>query len=88
MRNIEIIIKGRVQGVGFRYHTKQIAQELSIKGYVRNLYDGSVNIFASGLSDDIDRFIKWCRDGPRMALVESIQIIEMDEKEFNDFSIR
>jgi len=88
MRNVEIYIMGRVQGVGFRYHTLEIAKEFNIKGFVRNMADGSVYIQASGTKDEVDRFVAWCNYGPRLALVESVKVFETDDKHFADFSVR
>ncbi|AQT67410.1 Acylphosphatase [Anaerohalosphaera lusitana] len=53
----KIIYKGRVQGVGFRYTASRIADRYELKGYVKNLPDGSVEIFAQGHPDDIQDFI-------------------------------
>ncbi len=88
MRNVEIYINGRVQGVGFRYRTMEKAKEYNVKGFVRNIADGSVYIQASGTNADIDQFIAWCHNGPRMAIVESVDIVETNDKQFTDFSIR
>ncbi len=88
MRNVEIYIKGRVQGVGFRYHTLEIAKEFNINGFVRNITDGSVYIQAAGTKDEVESFIAWCNYGPRMAFVESVKVFETDDKQFSDFSIR
>jgi acylphosphatase len=88
MRNIEIFINGRVQGVGFRYQTKQIAKEFDIKGFVRNMTDGSVYIQAAGTNDKIEEFINWCRRGPRFAHVDSVQVLEISQQEYIDFSIK
>lgn len=88
MRNVEIKIKGRVQGVGFRYHTCQVARELGIKGYVKNLSDGSVFIEASSASENMDKFINWCHLGPRLAVVESVQVFDTNSKEFKEFNVQ
>ena len=82
MRNIEIIIKGKVQGVGFRYHTMQIASEFNISGFVKNMHDGSVYLQAQGADHEIDMFIHWCRQGPRHAIVSSFELKEIEENDF------
>lgn len=49
---------GDVQGVGFRYTTRQVAEEFAVAGYVRNLTDGTVEVLAEGDSEEIDRFLE------------------------------
>ena len=88
MQNVKIEIKGRVQWVGFRYHTKKTADQLDIKGYVKNLSDGSVYILASGKASELDKFINWCHIGPRLSVVESVKISIVLENETDDFHIR
>jgi acylphosphatase len=88
MRNVEILIKGRVQGVGFRYHTCKAAEEFNINGFVRNLPDRSVYILATGVDDDMEKFINWCHFGPGMAMVESVKVKDTTAIEYNSFSIK
>ncbi len=88
MRNVEIIIQGKVQGVGFRYHTRQIASEFNIGGYVKNMYDGSVYIHAHGTEHEIDMFVNWCRHGPRLAIVDSVELKEIEVDDFKCFTIQ
>ena len=84
-----IIVKGRVQGVGFRYHTQKQATKLSMQGYVRNLANGDVEILASGDEDAVQQFINWCRQGPRWANVAEIIVTEQNTDEvFDGFQIR
>lgn len=85
--NKNIIVKGRVQGVGYRLWTKRSAEQLNIKGTVKNMPDGSVEIFASGNDKDIDRFVDWCQHGPAMASVSNVRVFETPFREYNSFSI-
>lgn len=55
--HVEVFFSGRVQGVGFRYHTMQIAKEYEVSGYVRNLADGRVQLEAEGESDQVEAFL-------------------------------
>ncbi|SHJ72682.1 acylphosphatase [Dethiosulfatibacter aminovorans DSM 17477] len=73
-----MIVKGRVQGVGFRYFTTQWAERFHITGWVRNLYDGSVEIEAEGKMEDLDDFMKKIKEGPRFGYVETMDVVEMD----------
>lgn len=86
---VEIYVFGRVQGVFFRQFTKETAAHLGLVGYVQNLPDGRVRAVAKGNHDNIERFVKQLRTGPRMANVESLDAkwCEPDES-FDDFSIR
>lgn len=88
MKHYKIIVRGRVQGVGFRYTTKQVALSNNIKGYVSNQMDRSVLIHAEGKDTDIDHFVNWCRNGPDWARVEGINISECPATGYDSFSIR
>jgi acylphosphatase len=66
-------LEGRVQGVGFRWWTIRTAESLGLRGTVRNLPDGSVEIDASGPRDEMERFSSLLRDGPPSARVESVR---------------
>ncbi len=72
IKNVKLTITGRVHGVGFRYSAVQKAHEHNIKGYVKNQYDGSVFIDAEGYESDLDHFILWCHQGPRLARVDHV----------------
>ncbi len=67
-------IRGRVQGVGYRYWTVGQARALGLRGWVRNRADGSVEVLAAGPQDALDLLIGACRRGPRAARVESIDV--------------
>lgn len=68
-------ITGRVQGVGFRWWTCQTAEDLGLRGTVRNCRDGSVEIHAQGPDDAMDRFRRRIRRGPTSARVEDVEEI-------------
>jgi acylphosphatase len=85
---IIITVSGRVQGVGFRYYTREMAKSLSIKGFVRNLPDGSVYIDAQGSNDALETFIQWCRSGPSRASVERIEFTYQETTDFVNFVVR
>ncbi len=68
----KIKVTGRVQGVGFRYYTRQEAVKLKLVGSVTNLSDGSVEIIVQGPEPVVNAFIDWCRTGPSAALVERL----------------
>ncbi|AZP05267.1 acylphosphatase [Jeotgalibaca ciconiae] len=64
MRKVKIQVIGRVQGVGFRYVTKQLADDMEVKGTVRNESDGSVYIEAAGTNERIEQFITALENNP------------------------
>jgi acylphosphatase len=67
-----VVIRGRVQGVGFRVWTEMIAAERGIEGWVRNRRDGSVEALFAGASEAVLAVIDLCRAGPPGARVETI----------------
>ena len=69
-----IFVRGRVQGVGFRYHCAYTAQELGVVGQVRNLPDGDVEVMAQGEPEAVGRLIAWLRRGPRWASVRRLTV--------------
>lgn len=73
-------ISGRVQGVGFRFSTKQSADELGVKGIVRNEPDGTVYVEAVGEADNINKFIESLRRGPSPAAIVEKVVVTYDEK--------
>lgn len=87
MKCCKLVISGKVQGVFFRKFTKQKADELGIKGFVRNQSDGSVYAEACGSEESLGRFIEWCRYGPQKALVENASVTNMEVKNFFSFEI-
>jgi acylphosphatase len=85
---VHIKIGGKVQGVFFRASTKEKADELKIRGWVKNISDGNVEIVATGSDESIRDFINWCHKGPRGALVSDIKITEeAEEIKFERFLI-
>ena len=77
-RHVHLIITGRVQGVWFRASTREAADNLGIKGWVKNLPDLSVEVEAAGEPADVEQFIQWCYKGPPGARVTAIDIKELE----------
>ncbi len=77
IKKLEITISGRVQGVGFRYFTLQKAIAIGIKGYVRNTYEGKVEVVAIAENTAMEYFLMELRKGPRMSIVENLEIVEL-----------
>jgi len=72
-----ILILGRVQGVAFRYYTQDVAQNLEIKGWVRNCWDGKVEIVMEGEKEKVEQLINWCYRGPGSAIVRYQGIVKI-----------
>jgi acylphosphatase len=72
MQAIRYIVRGRVQGVGFRDFARRAAREAGVTGWVRNRADGSVEAMAVGSSDGLAAFAAALAEGPRQSLVESV----------------
>ena len=75
---VRIQVFGRVQGVGFRYFTRQRGMALGLRGRASNLADGSVEVLAIGESSDVEQLIQWLRQGPPSATVERILVSQLD----------
>jgi acylphosphatase len=86
-KTVSIIVSGKVQGVFFRQSTKELATALDLKGQVKNLSDGSVEIIAVGEAEQIDRLVRWCWSGPPRAKVEQVAIKDLPSRSFDKFSI-
>lgn len=70
------IVRGRVQGVGFRWSTTRTASDLGVRGTVRNRADGTVEVHAEGPEDALAELEDWLHEGPRSARVEAVEEIE------------
>lgn len=82
-------ISGIVQGVGFRYFTQDEAERLHLSGYVRNLRDGRVEVYAAGSPENLARLRTILERGPRGAMVQHVgeEPAELDAKFAEEFSI-
>ena len=87
MISLEINVFGVVQGVGFRYYTKLLADELSLKGWVKNLPDGSVLIQVGGPDQPVLDFLQWCHKGPRSSKVDRLEYKPINKLSDDTFTI-
>jgi acylphosphatase len=80
-------VRGRVQGVSFRWYTRQEADRLGLTGWVRNEADGTVRLEAQGVADDVEALLRWVRHGPAQARVTAVDVEERptsgDEVDFS-----
>lgn len=86
-KQYDIRVSGRVQGVGFRYSTRNKARELGLRGWVRNLPDGSVRIAVQGDQESCHAFLAWCRSNPGYSWVEKIDHTEVAVEALAGFTI-
>jgi acylphosphatase len=87
LSTILIIVNGKVQGVFYRQTTREIADQLGIKGSVKNKPDGTVEIIATGTKEQLNELIDWCRQGPPRAAVSAVDTTEIPLQQFTEFTI-
>jgi acylphosphatase len=78
---VHFLIRGRVQGVGFRWFVHREASELELRGWVRNTEDGDVEVVASGTPEDLAELRSSLRRGPRGSRVDNLIEHRLDEAE-------
>lgn len=84
-----VYISGRVQGVFFRYGTKELADRLGVEGWVRNTRDGRVEAVFEGEKEKIEEILNFCHRGPLGASVSDVEVEWQEPKgEFTGFGIR
>ena len=88
METVHLVIKGKVQGVYYRASAKEKANELGIKGWIKNTPAGEVEVMAGGNKAQLEKFIDWCRQGPKHAEVTNVVVTVGEEENLNDFSIK
>ncbi|MFH1425195.1 MAG: acylphosphatase [archaeon] len=92
MRTFKINVKGRVQGVGFRVNTKKFCDKFGLKGFVKNLDDGLVEIVFSGSDKGLNGFVEWLKSNPGLSRVDNVDVEEIDRggrrDVMNGFEIR
>ena len=82
------MVYGRVQGVGFRYHTRKKAQELQLTGYVTNKPDHTVEIVADGPDEQLAALTAWAQSGPERANVKRVDVEDcLPINRFDEFVI-
>lgn len=88
-KRLHITIRGRVQGVFYRASTRDTATRFGLKGWVRNMPDGSVEAIFEGSQNSLENMLEWCRKGPPGAYVSEIkEKWDMYTGEFDGFEIR
>jgi acylphosphatase len=86
---LEAVVRGRVQGVGFRYHVVREARRLGLGGWVANEHDGSVRAIAEGTSAALDRLEELLRTGPPGSIISGVSVVRMPATgRFEGFAVR
>ena len=91
MKQVHFFVSGEVHGVCYRYDSTKKAKELGLKGFVRNVPGGRVEVLAEGEESRINEFMTFCRNNPGYAKVENLEIKEEKEiksSAFKNFEIR
>ena len=85
---VNAIVRGRVQGVFFRHYTRLRAEELDLAGWVRNLPDGTVEVWAEGSKERLTDLLSWLRRGSPMAVVDEVDCEWSEAKGSTGFSVK
>ena len=83
-----VVVHGQVQGVFFRDSTRRLAQQRGVAGWVTNRWDGTVEAVFEGEEDAVERLVAFCREGPRGAQVESVEVAEEEPERLEGFQVR
>jgi acylphosphatase len=83
-----VVVHGRVQGVFFRDSTRQRARQHGVTGWVRNNWDGTVEAVFEGEPEAVDRLVEFCRQGPRGAEVERVEVVDEEPEGLTGFEVR
>lgn len=87
MKHLDITVKGKVQGVYYRESTKAVADQLGIRGTIKNEPNGDVVIEAEGDDGFLEMFLDWCREGPERAEVSAVETNEGELKNYRNFEV-
>ena len=87
MKHLDITVKGKVQGVFYRASTKAVADQLGVKGFIKNEPNGDVFIAAEGDKIGLEMFLDWCQEGPQDADVSSVESHEGELKNYRNFEV-
>ncbi len=86
-KSVRIYIEGTVQGVFFRGFVKDNAERCNVKGFVRNLDDGRVEIFGEGNADEVNKFVDVVRKGPKHSIIKNVEVKPERFQDFKNFKI-
>ncbi|MEK6873648.1 MAG: acylphosphatase [Nanoarchaeota archaeon] len=84
---VKMLVKGTVQGVFFRNFVKEKADDLNVKGFIRNLESGDIEVFAEGEIESVDKLCEICKTGPKHAKIKDVSINESPFQDFKEFKV-
>ena len=86
-KSVRLYIQGTVQGVFFRNFIKENAEKDDVRGFVRNLEDGRVEVFLEGDNDKVDKMIEICKKGPKHSQIKKVEEKEEKFQDFKNFKV-
>jgi len=87
MKHLDITVKGKVQGVSFRAGAKAVADQLGVRGFVKNEPNGDVFIAAEADDIMLEMFLEWCHEGAEHAVVTGVETHEGELKNYRNFEV-
>jgi len=87
IKHLDITVKGKVQGISYRVSTKAVADQLGVRGFVKNADNGDVLIAAEAENSMLEMFLDWCKEGPQYAEVTSVETHEGELKNYRNFEV-
>ncbi|MGL4256635.1 acylphosphatase [Microbacterium sp.] len=88
MRRVHVLVRGEVQGVGYRYTMRMVAREAGVAGWVRNRRDGSVEAEVEGTDAQVDEVLAWMAEGPPGSRVTSATVTDAAPSGERGFDVR
>lgn len=86
-KSVRVYVEGTVQGIFFRGFIKENAERHNVKGFVRNLEDGRVEVFLEGNTDDVNKMIELCRTGPKHSDIKNVEVKDEKFQDFKNFKV-
>jgi len=86
-KSVRLYVEGTVQGVFFREFVKENAEKHNVKGFVRNLEDGRVEVFLEGNPEDVNKMIELCKKGQKHSIIRNVEIKEEKFQDFKTFKV-
>ena len=86
-KSVRLYISGIVQGIFFRDFVKENAERCNVKGFIRNLEDGRIEVFLEGDVDDVNKMIEICKTGPKHSQIKNVEEKEERFQDFKNFKV-
>ena len=86
-RSVRLYISGTVQNVFLRAFVKENAEKYNVKGFVRNLEDGRIEVFLEGDLEPVEKMIELCKKGPKFSQIRNVELKEEKLQDFKDFKV-